>query len=96
MNQSSFSSIGSPLYDQVLALLRSALWGEERFPYRAAEGIDWIEIYQELKQQTVHHIPVDLLARENPEHSQQYIALADRGMMRWYTIMQQQQEICQF
>jgi len=95
MNQSSFSSIGSPLYDQVLALLRSALWGEERFPYRAAEGIDWIEIYQELKQQTVHHIPVDLLARENPEHSQQYIALAARGMMRWYTIMQQQQEICQ-
>lgn len=83
----------STVYNQVLAILRSALWGEERFPYQAPQDADWNEIYKELKQQTVQNLPLDLLVRENPEAAQKYIAAAGRGMIRWYNIMAEQQEI---
>lgn len=85
---------GSPVFDQVLSLLRSALWGEERFPYQAPQDVSWGEITRELKQQTVQFLPIDLLARENPAKSQHYIAAAATNMLRWYKIMQEQQELC--
>ena len=84
----------STVYNQVFDILKSALWGEERFPYRAPEDVDWDELYKELKAQTVQCLPLDILARENPASSRQYIAAAGKGMMRWYHIMEQQQEIC--
>lgn len=85
---------GSPVYDQVLSLLRSSLWGEERFPYQAPQDVSWKEITRELKQQTVQFLPIDLLARENPAKSQHYITAAATNMLRWYKIMQEQQELC--
>ena len=84
----------SAVYNQVFDILKSALWGEERFPYRTPEDADWDELYNELKAQTVQCLPLDILARENPAASRQYIAAAGKGMMRWYHIMGQQQEIC--
>ena len=83
----------STVYNQVLAILRTVLWGEERFPYQAPQDADWDEIYKELKQQTGQNLPLDLLVRENPEAAQKYIAAAGRGMIRWYNIMAEQQEI---
>lgn len=84
----------STVYNQVFALLRSALWDEERFPYQAPADVSWEEVYKELKAQTVQCLPLDILVRENPAAGRQYIAMAGRGMMRWYHIMEQQQEIC--
>lgn len=89
------SQTGSPVYDQVLAILRSSLWGEERFPYQAPQDVTWKELAKELGQQTVQFLPIDLLARENPGKYQNYVNAAAVNMMRWYKIMQEQQELCQ-
>jgi len=86
--------IENSCYNQVLALLRTALWTEERFPYQIAEDVDWEAVHKELKAQTVQCIPLDLLAKYNPESRQKYIAAAGKGMMRWYKILQVQQELC--
>lgn len=85
----------SPVFDTVLSLLRSAIWGENRFPFQAAEDTDWEAVYQELRMQTVQHLPVDLLAREDPERKSIYTSYAVRNMMHWYKIMQVQQDLCQ-
>lgn len=84
----------SPVFNQMLSLLRSALWGEERFPYQAPQDVNWAAIITELKHQTVQYLPIDLLIRENPSQSQHYITATAKSMMRWYNIMQEQQAIC--
>ncbi len=86
---------GSPVYDQVLALLRSALWGEERFPYQAPQDVEWKDILKELKNQTVQFLVVDLLARERPEKAEFYLASTAKNMMRLYNLLGLQQELCQ-
>lgn len=82
------------VYNQVLSLLRSAIWGEERFPFVCNENMDWEAIYKELKAQSVQCIPLDLLARNNPQSVQKYIITAGKGMKRWYKILQNQQKLC--
>jgi len=73
---------GSTVYDQVLALLRSALWGEARFPYQAPQEEEWKDIIQELKNQAVQYLVIDLLIRERPEKADAYFASAAKNMMR--------------
>lgn len=85
--------IENNINNQVLALLRCALWKEE-FPHHEFKNADWSTIYQELRAQTVHCIPLDLLAQVNPESSQKYIKIAAKGMMRWYKILQGQHQLC--
>lgn len=85
---------GSPVYDQVLALLRSALWGEERFPYQAPQDAEWGDIIRELKNQTVQFLVVDLLVRENPGKAEHYVAATAKNMMRWCNLLCLQQELC--
>ena len=53
----------SPVFDTVLSLLRSALWGES---FQASPDTDWNAVNKELKQQAVMHLPVDILCKENP------------------------------
>lgn len=84
----------SVIYHQVLSLLRSALWGEERFPYSSPQEINWADVYKELRQQAVQFFPINLLARENPAQSLHYIAADAKNMMRWNKIMQEQQNLC--
>ena len=85
---------GSPVYDRMLSLLRSALWGEERFPYQAAADVEWKDIIQELKNQTVQFLVVDLLIRENPGKAESYLVASAQSAMRWYSILDLQQEVC--
>ena len=87
--------IGSPVYDQVLALLRSALWGEERFPYQAPQDVEWKDIIQELKNQTVQYLVIDLLIRERPEKADGYFAATAKNMMRLCNLLEVQQTLCQ-
>ena len=86
---------GSPVYDQVLALLRSALWGEERFPYQAPQDTEWKDIIRELKNQAVQYLVIDLLARENPGKANHYLAATAKSMMRLYNLLDLQQELDQ-
>lgn len=95
MNESQQLQTDSAVYNQVLSLLRSALWGEARFPYQAPQEADWGEIYKELKHHAVQYLPIDLLVRENPAQSRQHITSAAKNMMHWYKIMQEQQDLCQ-
>lgn len=95
MNNVSVPHTSSPVFDTVLSLLRSAIWGESRFPFHAPEDTDWEAVYKELKMQTVQHLPVDILAREDPQKKQLYTANTVRNMMFWYKIMQVQQDLCQ-
>lgn len=85
----------SPIYDHVLAMLRSALWGEERFPYQIPRDVELGDIIQELKNQTVQFLVVDLLIRENPGKADSYLAASAQSAIRWYSILDLQQEICQ-
>ena len=87
--------IGAPVYDQVLAMLRSALWGEERFPYHAPQDAEWKDIIQELKNQTVQFLVIDLLIRERPDKAEAYFASTARTMMRLGNLLETQQALCQ-
>lgn len=95
MNTLQTPSTSSPIFDTVLALLRSSLWGEARFPFHAPADTDWEAVYKELQMQTVQHLPVDILVREDPQRKGLYTVNAARNMMHWYRIMQVQQELCQ-
>lgn len=78
----------------VLALLRSALWGQKRFPFLPEPGTDWAAVYTELKHQTVQHLPVDLLVSADPGNAMLYIQNAARNIQKWHYLMQHQQAIC--
>lgn len=94
MTLTSFPETSSPVFDAVLSLLRSAVWGEDRFPFHAPVGTDWESVYQELRLQTVQCLPTDLLCREDPENKSLYIQHAARNMVKWMKIMQVQQAVC--
>ena len=87
--------IGAPVYDQVLALLRSAMWGEERFPYQAPPDAEWKDIIEELKNQTVQFLVIDLLIRERPHKAEAYFASTAKVMMHLGNLLELQQELCQ-
>lgn len=87
--------IGDPVYDQVLALLRSAMWGEDRFPYQAPQNEEWEGIIQELKNQAVQFLVIDHLIREMPEKAEAYFASTARATMRLYNLLDVQQTLCQ-
>lgn len=86
---------GSPVYDQALALLRSALWGEEQFPYQAPQNEEWQDIIQELKNHAVQFLTIELLVRERPDKADSYTASTARNIMRLCNLLDLQQEICQ-
>ena len=79
----------------LLQLLRSSLWGQERFPFNPAPDTDWQAVYTELCHQTVQHLPVDLLVAADPAHAMEYIQNAARNIQKWHYLMTQQQSICQ-
>lgn len=83
------SEIGS-----MFALLKAALWGDDRFPLPSLEEIDWAAVYTEMRHHAVQNLPVDLLVKADPAHSQVYLQSAFRGISHWYKLMQEQQAVC--
>lgn len=94
MNDLHNYSTDSAVYNEVLSLLRSSVWGEERFPYSRAEGVDIKEVNAELKHHTVQYLPIDILAREYPEYSDRYITADAKKLMRFDRIMSEQMALC--
>ena len=84
-------------YDVFLALLRSALWGEERFPFPMDQDtpLDWDEICKELAWHAIHILPTDLLCRVDSAHQPRYLMLASRSVSHWYAIMEGQKALCE-
>lgn len=84
----------NPATGAMFALLKAALWGEDRFPLPSLEEIDWAAVYTEMRHHAVQNLPVDLLVKVDPAHSQVYLQSAFRGISHWYKLMQEQQAVC--
>ena len=84
----------SPVYDQVLSLLRCALWGEENFSLQAVPDVSLEDIIQELKSQAVQFLVVDLLIQEDPGNADAYINSTAKNVIRWCNLMELQQALC--
>lgn len=85
---------GNPETDAMFSLLIAALWGEDRFPLPSLPDTDWTAVYTELRHHAVQNLPVDLLVKVDPAHSQVYLQSAFRGISHWYKLMQEQQAVC--
>lgn len=75
-----------------LALLRASLWGEDFSP---APDTDWNEIRKELNHHTLRNLPVDILAKVDPQNQMLTIQRAAKDYTYWYALMQVQQDIMQ-
>ncbi len=82
------------LYNIIFPLLRSALWGEEKYPFPCETGVDWESVNQELKAQTLHYLPVNILSQTDPANYLHYLQQGAHALQNWYTLMQEQQDLC--
>lgn len=94
MEQSAETLTGE-VQNTVLALLRSSLWGIERFPFESLPGINWKNVYTELHNQAVAPLCADLLGDIDPENTISYIQSAARNIRLWHDLAKQQEQICQ-
>lgn len=81
------------LYDIIFPLLRSALWGEEKYPFTCEADVDWKAINHELKAQTIHYLPIDILSQRDLANYSQYLQQGAHALQNWYTLMQEQQDL---
>ncbi len=83
-------------YDTLFALLRSTLWGEERYPLDTIKDslVDWDMICKEMSWHAIHILPTDLLCRVDLAHQQKYMMHASFSMSAWYAVMEGQKELC--
>lgn len=81
------------LYDIIFPLLRSALWSEENYPFTCEADVDWNLVNQELKEQTIHYLPIDILSRVDLANYLHYLQQGGGALQNWYTLMQEQQRI---
>ena len=77
--------------DTLLALLRSSLWGQERFPFQPPQDIHWQAVYTELQHHTVQHLAVDLLAAIDSGNALIYLKKLASNIRKWQKIMNNQQ-----
>ena len=80
--------------EAMFAILKTSLWGEERFPLPSLPDTDWQAVYTELKYHAIQNLPTDQLVRLDPTRKQLYLGYAYRGLSRWYQIMGEQQTAC--
>ena len=85
--------ISSDLYEVIFPLLRSALWGNDVFPFTCEESVDWNAINKELQLQAIRVLPVDVIACHDKAHSSILLQSTTRSMRKWYTLMQEQQKL---
>ncbi len=97
------ASTGNHVYDTIFALLRTALWGEQRFPVQEfapdadapTDSTDWAEVYKELCHQTVQNLPLDLLCHADRQHKTTYMQAAVVSLRHYYQILKEQQALYQ-
>ncbi len=79
--------------DALLALLRSCLWGQERFPFQPPQDINWRDVYTELRHHAVQHLVVDLLATADRDNTLIYLKKLANNIRKFQKIMESQQHI---
>lgn len=77
----------NPTYEAMLSLLKTALWGEETFPYALPEDADMAAIKEELENQGVLTLTADVLGRRGDRDA---IREAANRLTHWYTMMAEQ------
>ena len=81
------------VYEIILPLLRSGIWGEEKFPFTCPAEVDWDEVYKELRAQTVHYLHTNILRRVDEKNSIKYHQNTAVALRSWIRIMQAQQNL---
>lgn len=79
--------------ETVLAILRTGLWGEARFPFTPLPEADWEAVYTELCHHAVQQLPVDALVKADPAHRQKYLQHTFQRVSKWYQLMKEQQAV---
>ena len=79
------------VYEIILPLLRSAIWGEEKFPFTCPADVDWDEVNKELRTQAIHYVPTNILSRVDNKNCVQYYQNTAVALRSWNHIMQEQQ-----
>jgi hypothetical protein len=93
MNHHETDNLTPAMKQTILALLRSTLWGRERFPFQPPRDTDWQAVYSELQHQTVQHLCVDLLAAADPANTFVYIQNLSDNIRKWHRLMEYQQDL---
>ncbi|MBR5136393.1 MAG: nucleotidyltransferase family protein [Clostridia bacterium] len=75
---------------QMFALLRSSLWGVDKFPLQISGDVDWEAVYKELKDQTVNRLVADVLCPLNTPVSQKCLMDTTYGIVLWHSYMKAQ------
>ena len=96
MNIETTSTVKPTTYDTLFAVLRSTLWGEERFPFVVEEGTapDWDMLCKEMSWHAIRILPTDLLCRADSTHRQRYMMHATFSVSAWYAVMEAQKGLC--
>ena len=80
----------------LFSLLRTSIWGEEKYPLQIPQdSVDWPAIYKELRQQTVQYLTLEYLCGLDPEHKVSYLKAISQSMSRFYTVMSEQKKLYQ-
>lgn len=90
-----FSSTGNPIYDTMFALLRTALWGKQRFPMLQSidATINFETLYQELRYQTVQNLPLDVLCSVDPKNKTTYMQAIIPRLSYYDRMLKEQQKL---
>ena len=80
--------------DIIFDLLKTSLWGEDRFPLPSPDGIDWTSVSAELRHHAIRNLVVNQLVKLDPERKDQYLNGALHGLSHWYQLMRVQQDTC--
>lgn len=84
----------NPTTDVIFSLLKTSLWGEERFPLPPLEGTDWACVCAELRHHAIQNLVTDQMTKADPAHKDQYLKRALQGLSHWYRLMREQQTAC--
>ena len=82
--------------EALLAVLRTALWGEERYQLVIETGVEWVAVCKELLRQAVGTIAVDVLGadgRLDTALRREWVPRAIRGIAFWHHLMREQERL---
>lgn len=83
-------------YSAVYSVLRSAIWGFDRYPYDYDETTDWEAIYTELRHQAVAGLAADVIVSSEAlpvELKTKILHKTMKGIGFFHRVMTQQQEL---
>lgn len=93
MEQHETSALSPATKELLFSLLRSALWGQARFPFQPPQDADWQAVYTELQHHAVQHLGVDLLVTADCDNAFAYMQCLSEGIRKWHRVLKCQQQL---